>query len=91
MNKWRTQATSGDHLVLEYQNPTSTGLFYNLYADKLLRTNLVPEEVYYLATLSEWTDACLRFIPIKLHITIPLFRLVGDGSVILLVATQLNN
>ncbi|KAG0709752.1 hypothetical protein DFH29DRAFT_978606 [Suillus ampliporus] len=41
-------ATSSDglHLTLNYGNESSWGLSYNLYADKLLGTNVFPESVY---------------------------------------------
>ncbi|KAI0771549.1 hypothetical protein BD413DRAFT_492851 [Trametes elegans] len=48
--EWQTLATSADgtHLTLTYGNDSSWGLTYNLYADKLLGTNIVPELLYSL-------------------------------------------
>ncbi|KAG2042315.1 hypothetical protein BDR03DRAFT_1006723 [Suillus americanus] len=45
-------ATSSDglHLTLNYGNESSWGLSYNLYADKLLGTNVFPESVYDMQT-----------------------------------------
>ncbi|KAK7739143.1 hypothetical protein SLS53_005779 [Cytospora paraplurivora] len=37
---------SPPHAVLDYNDPTSHGILYNLYADRLLGLNFVPEEVY---------------------------------------------
>ncbi|ROW08173.1 hypothetical protein VPNG_06905 [Cytospora leucostoma] len=37
---------SPPHAVLDYNDPTSHGVLYNLYADRLLGLNFVPEEVY---------------------------------------------
>ncbi|KAH7100410.1 DUF1793-domain-containing protein [Auriculariales sp. MPI-PUGE-AT-0066] len=46
--RWRALATSRDrtHLRLTYNDDASSGLMYNLYADKLLGLNLFPDEVY---------------------------------------------
>ncbi|EJD04154.1 DUF1793-domain-containing protein [Fomitiporia mediterranea MF3/22] len=43
-------ASSGDHLTLNYGNDSSWGLSYNLYADKLLQTNLFPQNIYDMQT-----------------------------------------
>jgi hypothetical protein len=34
------------HSILNYNNATTHGLLYNLYNDKLVKTNLVPQSVY---------------------------------------------
>jgi hypothetical protein len=50
ITKWQalTIDTSDDfpHTMLNYGNTTTWGLLYNLYNDKLLGTNLVPQEIY---------------------------------------------
>lgn len=33
------------HLVMEYGAQQTSGLMYNLYADRLLQLNIVPDEV----------------------------------------------
>ena len=38
--------SSPPHAILNYGNSSTWGLLYNLYNDKLLNTNLVPQEVY---------------------------------------------
>ncbi|KAG8213438.1 DUF1793-domain-containing protein [Butyriboletus roseoflavus] len=43
-------AKDGQHLDLSYGNDSSWGLSYNLYADKLLGTNLFPQSVYDMQT-----------------------------------------
>ncbi|KAG2028249.1 hypothetical protein BDR03DRAFT_883605, partial [Suillus americanus] len=45
-------ATSSDglHLTLNYGNESSWGLSYNLYADRLLGTNVFPESIYDMQT-----------------------------------------
>ncbi|EJC98580.1 DUF1793-domain-containing protein [Fomitiporia mediterranea MF3/22] len=47
---WQDQALSTSHVNFFYGNSSSSGLMYNLYADKLLRLNLVPDSVYTLLT-----------------------------------------
>ncbi|KAG9004392.1 hypothetical protein FRB94_002410 [Tulasnella sp. JGI-2019a] len=44
--------TTGRHLDLSYNNPSTWGLTYNLYADRLLGLNLFPGSLYKLQT--EW-------------------------------------
>ncbi|OCH92944.1 DUF1793-domain-containing protein [Obba rivulosa] len=48
ISQWQKLATAstGNHLVLSYGDDTSWGLAYNLYADMLLNTSLVPASVY---------------------------------------------
>jgi hypothetical protein len=50
ISKWQTlginNASSPPHAILNYGNSSTWGLLYNLYNDKLLNTNLVPQEVY---------------------------------------------
>ncbi|PAV21986.1 hypothetical protein PNOK_0194300 [Pyrrhoderma noxium] len=43
-------ASSGDHLTLSYGDDSSWGLAYNLYADKLLGTNIFPQSILDLQT-----------------------------------------
>ncbi|KAH6880095.1 glutaminase GtaA [Thelonectria olida] len=35
-----------EHSMLQYDNPKTYGLLYNIYADKLLRLNFIPQSVY---------------------------------------------
>lgn len=44
--EWQSRAVSNNHLLLLYGNNDSDGLIYNLYADKLLKTDLIPEHIY---------------------------------------------
>ncbi|EIN10412.1 DUF1793-domain-containing protein [Punctularia strigosozonata HHB-11173 SS5] len=48
VTQFQTLATSktGPHLTLSYNDDASWGLSYNLYADKLLETNLFPASIY---------------------------------------------
>ncbi|KAM5543407.1 hypothetical protein V8D89_002658 [Ganoderma adspersum] len=52
VKQWQklAQSTTGDHLTLAYGNGNSWGLTYNLYADKLLGTNLFPASIYNMQT-----------------------------------------
>ncbi|CDO71295.1 hypothetical protein BN946_scf184908.g52 [Trametes cinnabarina] len=52
VTQWQKFATASDgtHLTLSYGNSSSWGLSYNLYADKLLKTNLFPTSVYTIQT-----------------------------------------
>lgn len=52
VTQWQTFATSktGPHLTLAYGNDASWGLSYNLYADKLLGTNVFPSSVFDMQT-----------------------------------------
>ncbi|CAL1698759.1 unnamed protein product [Somion occarium] len=43
-------SSDSKHLTLNYGNETSWGLSYNLYADKLLGTNLFPDSLYQTQT-----------------------------------------
>ncbi|KAN0095547.1 DUF1793 domain containing protein [Hyaloscypha variabilis] len=50
IGQWQEMAVVTDanppHTNLDYQNDTSHGLLYNLYADRLLGLNLVPQSIY---------------------------------------------
>lgn len=50
ITKWQSYAVvttaNPPHTNLAYQEPDSHGLLYNLYADRLLGTNLVPQSIY---------------------------------------------
>lgn len=48
VGQWQTLATAADdlHLTYTYGNSSSWGLLYNLYADKLLQTNIIPGSIY---------------------------------------------
>ncbi|KAG7090519.1 hypothetical protein E1B28_009629 [Marasmius oreades] len=44
--RWTKLATSGDHITSVYGDSQSRPLVYNLYADVLLRTNVVDSSIY---------------------------------------------
>ncbi|KAH8834149.1 hypothetical protein DL96DRAFT_1579578 [Flagelloscypha sp. PMI_526] len=44
------KAKDGSHLMLPYGNETSWGLTYNMYADRLIGTNIIPQEVLQMQT-----------------------------------------
>ncbi|KIK51939.1 hypothetical protein GYMLUDRAFT_50232 [Collybiopsis luxurians FD-317 M1] len=46
VSQWQILAGSSGHLTTTYNNPSSWALIYNLYADKLLRFELVDSSVY---------------------------------------------
>ncbi|KAF1941472.1 DUF1793-domain-containing protein [Clathrospora elynae] len=50
ITKWEALGVNKDanppHAILNYNNATTHGLLYNLYADRLLNLSLVPQEVY---------------------------------------------
>lgn len=50
ITKWQAlginTAANPPHAILNYGNTTTWGLLYNLYNDRLLNTNLVPQDVY---------------------------------------------
>ena len=48
VQQWQNFALSSDktHLTLNYGNDASWGLAYNLYADKLLGTNVFPQSIF---------------------------------------------
>ncbi|KAM5545917.1 hypothetical protein V8D89_000043 [Ganoderma adspersum] len=52
VKQWQQFATSnsGAHLTLSYGDSNSWGMTYNLYADKLLGTNVFPSSVYDMQT-----------------------------------------
>ncbi|TCD60187.1 hypothetical protein EIP91_010601 [Steccherinum ochraceum] len=52
VTQWQAFATSttGKHLTLAYGNDSSWGLSYNLFADKLLGTNVFPQSVFDMQT-----------------------------------------
>ncbi|KAI5892498.1 uncharacterized protein SCHCODRAFT_02626308 [Schizophyllum commune H4-8] len=50
ISQWKDLAVAGDHLALTYDDPSSSGLIFNMYADKLLKTNIVSDDVYELQT-----------------------------------------
>ncbi|KAI0793186.1 hypothetical protein C8Q75DRAFT_804004 [Abortiporus biennis] len=51
-NQWQTLALSSDltHIVADYGDDGSWTLAYNLFADRLLQTKLVSDDIYQLAT-----------------------------------------
>ncbi|KAL1735522.1 hypothetical protein EV714DRAFT_243584, partial [Schizophyllum commune] len=46
LDQWITTARLGDHVDYIYNDPYTTGLLYNLFADKLLKTAIIPDNVY---------------------------------------------
>ncbi|KAF2825873.1 DUF1793-domain-containing protein [Ophiobolus disseminans] len=50
ITKWQeygmNMADDPKHSMLQYNNPASHGLLYNLYNDRLLGLNIVPQEIY---------------------------------------------
>ncbi|KAF4566531.1 hypothetical protein EYR36_011962 [Pleurotus pulmonarius] len=46
ITQWRDQATNGGHLVSDIGDPQSWGLIYNTFADKLIRSNFVGQDIY---------------------------------------------
>ncbi|KLO18697.1 DUF1793-domain-containing protein [Schizopora paradoxa] len=52
ISQWLTLSISEDssHLLMSYGMQNSSGLVYNLFADKLLQLDLVPEYVYQMQT-----------------------------------------
>lgn len=51
IKQWQVLAHQGNfdfppHTILTYNDPNTHGLLYNLYADRLLNTSLVPQEIY---------------------------------------------
>ncbi|KAI5120589.1 hypothetical protein M0805_002538 [Coniferiporia weirii] len=52
IGQWTSEAIAADetHVDFFYNTPNSNGLMYNLYADKLLNLDLVPDEVYQVLT-----------------------------------------
>ncbi|KAI0793192.1 hypothetical protein C8Q75DRAFT_840168 [Abortiporus biennis] len=75
-NQWQSMALSKDqtHLVADYGDDGSWTLAYNLYADRLLQTQLVSDSVYQLLTeyykgLTSSSVATLFGLPIDSTIT----------------------
>ncbi|KAG6880386.1 hypothetical protein C0992_007797 [Termitomyces sp. T32_za158] len=68
---WQGLSTSstGKHLALNYGNSSSWGLFYNLYADRLLKLNLFPASVYQLQTAWYKTVALSFGVPVNSRFT----------------------
>ena len=66
VQQWQDFALSSDksHLTLAYGNDSSWGLAYNLYADKLLSTNVFPQSIFdlrgYLSFKSLYTASKVR-------------------------------
>ncbi|KIY67800.1 hypothetical protein CYLTODRAFT_396361 [Cylindrobasidium torrendii FP15055 ss-10] len=45
-NSWKQQAFQGGHILSAYSSPSSWGLIYSLFYDKMLHLDVVNEEVY---------------------------------------------
>lgn len=67
---WQSLATSSDgqHLLANYGNDSSWALMYNLYADRLLQTRVVPDSV---SSVGNGDTTILGFKPIPLGIRKP--------------------
>lgn len=50
MELWKNEAISPSHANFIFSAPDTSGMMYNIYADKLLRLGLVPDSVYDLLT-----------------------------------------
>ncbi|KAL1713409.1 hypothetical protein EV715DRAFT_277316 [Schizophyllum commune] len=50
IGQWKDLAVVGDHLAQTYDDSSSSGLIFNMYADKLLKTNMISDDVYELQT-----------------------------------------
>ncbi|KAL1717403.1 hypothetical protein EV715DRAFT_274277 [Schizophyllum commune] len=46
VDQWSAAALQGGHVDYIYNDPYTTGLLYNLFADKLLKTAMVPDNIY---------------------------------------------
>ncbi|KAJ7644936.1 hypothetical protein FB45DRAFT_825074 [Roridomyces roridus] len=46
IQSWIAMTSSGGNLLSSYGSSTSGGLMYNMFADKLLKTNILPASVY---------------------------------------------
>ena len=51
IEQWKGLAVAGDHLALTYDDSSSSGLIFNMYADKLLQTNMISDDVCRLSWL----------------------------------------
>ncbi|KZT12530.1 DUF1793-domain-containing protein [Laetiporus sulphureus 93-53] len=62
LQQWQELATApaSQHLVLNYGDPSSWGLTYNMYADKLLNTNIIPSSVYEMRKETSWYSSILN-------------------------------
>ncbi|KAF2720917.1 DUF1793-domain-containing protein, partial [Polychaeton citri CBS 116435] len=64
ISQWQTlgvnKAANPPHTTLNYGNQSSWGLLYNLYADALLNTQLVPKSVYQMQS-DFYPTAALRY------------------------------
>ncbi|KAL1747092.1 hypothetical protein HDZ31DRAFT_32617 [Schizophyllum fasciatum] len=50
IGRWTELAVVDNHVALNYSDPASSGVMFSMYADKLLKTGLVPDNVYDLQT-----------------------------------------
>ncbi|KAI0750697.1 DUF1793-domain-containing protein [Daedaleopsis nitida] len=66
VSQWQKLAmsSSGQHLTLDYNDNDSWGLAYNLFGDRLLKTNIFPQSVYDLQTT--WYSSHLNAFGIPL-------------------------
>ena len=73
MSQWvaLAKASKGTHLLSSYNNENSSGIMYNLYADKLLQLNLVPRTVNIILLVAPMRRELLiridRYMIYKLH------------------------
>ncbi|KAI0327102.1 DUF1793-domain-containing protein [Cubamyces sp. BRFM 1775] len=74
-------SSDGTHLTLSYGNTSSWGLAYNLYADKLLGTNIFPQSLFDLETKWYGTRANTRHSYTKSDWQMWTAALVSDNAV----------
>lgn len=43
-------AADNSHIMMSYGSQSTTGLVYNLYVDKFLKLDLVPQQIYDIQT-----------------------------------------
>ncbi|TDL23432.1 DUF1793-domain-containing protein [Rickenella mellea] len=57
-------AADGSHLLANYGSQSSSGLMYNLYADKLLQLSVVPNTIYQAQTNSSFQSSAPYGLPL---------------------------
>lgn len=75
--------TLAGHVLSEYGNQTSFALPYNLYADQLLGTKLVPASVYNVAVQFISKSDCKTDVRCIKHMLIVVILVVGPFGVTL--------
>ena len=81
IDQWSEAALQGDHVNSIYNDPYSTGLLYNLFADKLLKTALVPDHVRsYTRQFSDTSHIVTRSIRTRRASTAASLATTLDGA-----------